>query len=283
MWSTRRWAASNSGRAWMPVPSTRAGALLRLTAALLLAAAGLLFGGPFPARASTSEPSGGAVISEGATEAASPSGTGHASVHWSAECPNPAGDKTHYWYVNSDAYHQDGSHANHQSTAESGGVTSDSRDHDLVLQMAPDLLKETFHVHVELTCFPNPGTILGNLSITLTRSGGGAGGDGTGGGSTGAGSGGGSSGGGAGGGGGAGSGAPGSGGAIHCVVPKLVGKTLAKAKSLLKAAHCRLGALTAPRHRRGTNLVVRASIPKQGTRLHRGAKVKLMLRRSTTS
>jgi hypothetical protein len=259
----------------MPVHRIRASVQLRLAGALLLAAAVLLFAGLSPAAASTSEPSGSAVISEGATEVA-PAGTGHASIRWSADCPNPAGDKTHYWYVNSDAYHQDGSHENHQSTAESGGVTSDSQVHGLTLQMAPDLLTETFHVQVELTCFPNPDTTIGNLSITLTRSGGGVIGGGTGGGS-----GGGSSGGGAGGGGGgAGSGAPGSGGTIHCVVPKLVGRTLVTAKHRLEAAHCRLGTVTAPKHNRGTHLVVRASRPKPGTRLPRGAKVKLTLRRA---
>jgi hypothetical protein len=272
MRSTRHWGAWDS-RASMPTPSS-GGAPIRLLAALLLAATGLLFTGPPPARASASEPSGGAVLSEGATEAVSPAGSGHASVYWSAECPNPAGDQTHYWYVNSDAYHQDGSHANHQSTAEYGGVTSDSRVHQLVLQMAPGLLTETFDVQVKLICFPNPDTIIGHLSITLTRSGGGAGGGGSGGGG-----GGGSSGGGAGG--GSGSGAPGSGGAMHCVVPTVVGKTLAKAKSLLERAHCRLGAVTAPKHRKATKLLVRVSIPKRGTRLPRGAKVKLVLRRST--
>jgi hypothetical protein len=229
---------------------------------------------PIVAKATSSGPSGLATISEGFTEAASPAGIGNATVQWSAECPNPENDKTHYWYVNSDAYHEDGSHANHQSTAESGGNATDSGAHGLVLGMAPGLLKETFHVRVELTCFPNPDTIIGDLSITLTRSAeSGSGGSGSGsGGSGGSGTGGAGSPGG-------GGGVPGSGGAIHCVVPKLAGKSLARAKRLLEVAHCKLGSVTAPKHRRGEKLVVRVSIPKHGTRLPRGTRVKLTLRR----
>jgi hypothetical protein len=282
MRSARRCVDPGGTVAWMPVPCARTGALLRVAVVLLLGAAWLLVAGSSPAQASTSEPSGGATIAEGANESAL-AGTGGASVHWSAECPNPANEKTHYWYVNSDAYHQDGSHANHQSTAESGGIASDSGVHGLVLQMAPGLLKETFRVQVELTCFPNPDTIIGNLSITLTRSdGGGAGGGGAGGGGTGGGGAGGGTGGGGtgGGGGGAGGGAPGSGGAIHCIVPKLAGKTVAKAKRLLEGAHCKLGTVRAPKHTRGAKLVVRASSPKRGTRMPRGAKVKVTLRRA---
>jgi beta-lactam-binding protein with PASTA domain len=61
-------------------------------------------------------------------------------------------------------------------------------------------------------------------------------------------------------------------------VPRLAGRTLKKAKALLEAAHCKLGTVTAPRHRRGAKLVVRASVPKHGTQLPRGAKVRVRLR-----
>jgi PASTA domain len=248
----------------------------RVAVALLLGATGLLVVGESPTMAAAPGPSGSATISEGSTEAVSPAGTGNATVQWSADCPNPEGEKTHYWSVSSDAYHQDGSHANHQSTAESGGNAMDSGTHGLVLQMASGLLTETFHVQVELTCSPNPDTIIGDLSITLTRSAEGTGGSGGGSGGSG------TSGGGTGGGGtpGNGGGAPGSGGAIHCVVPKLAGRTVAKAKRLLEAAHCKLGRVSTPKHRRETSLVVRASVPRQGTRLPRGTRVRLTLRRA---
>jgi hypothetical protein len=52
-----------------------------------------------------------------------------------------------------------------------------------------------------------------------------------------------------------------------CVVPKLAGKTLARAKAALKAAHCGLGKVTKPKARRGKNLgslVVRSSKPGMG-------------------
>jgi hypothetical protein len=274
MRSMRRDTEPNCGQALVPVPITVV-AVLRLAFALLLAAASLMALCGSPALASTTLPSGSAVISEGTSESVPPSGTGNASVDWNAECPDPSNEKTHYWYVNSDAYHQDGSHANHQSTAETG-VTSASGVHGLVLHIAPNLSSETFSVRVKLVCFPNPETIIANLSITLTRrtdnaaSGGAGGGSGGGSGSGGSGT----------GGAGTGGGAGGSGGAVHCVVPKLAGRTLAKAKRLLEAAHCKLGKVTSPKHRKGAKLVVRSSAPKQGTRLPRDAKVKVRLRRA---
>jgi hypothetical protein len=124
----------------------------------LVASAGILLS---PGMAAAQQPPGSATLQESTVYA--PAGTGDAEVDWSASC------SAQYWYVNTDALHQDGSHANHQSTAESGGTTSDSRTHGLILTMAEGLQSETFHITVKLTCDPNPETIIGDLSITLTR------------------------------------------------------------------------------------------------------------------
>jgi PASTA domain-containing protein len=70
------------------------------------------------------------------------------------------------------------------------------------------------------------------------------------------------------------------GGGAQCVVPNVVGKTLARAKKLLAAAHCALGKVTAPSAGGTTKLVVRSSSPKAGTRLLKGAKVDVKLRKS---
>ncbi len=53
-----------------------------------------------------------------------------------------------------------------------------------------------------------------------------------------------------------------------CVVPELAGKTLGRARSALDAAHCTLGKVTKPRHRRGRkrgHLVVHSFAPAFGT------------------
>jgi subtilisin family serine protease len=54
-----------------------------------------------------------------------------------------------------------------------------------------------------------------------------------------------------------------------CTVPKLVGKSLARAKRALRTAHCRLGVVRKPRARRGRRLprlVVRSSRPGAGAK-----------------
>ena len=69
-------------------------------------------------------------------------------------------------------------------------------------------------------------------------------------------------------------------GATHCVVPKLKGKSLAKARSLLTKAHCALGKVTRPKVAKGHKqppLVVGSTRPAAGTRLADGAKVSLRL------
>jgi hypothetical protein len=69
------------------------------------------------------------------------------------------------------------------------------------------------------------------------------------------------------------------GGGVHCVVPNLVGKTLTRARKLLARAHCALGKVTAPKAGGGTKLVVRSSNPKAGTRLPKGTRVDVKLRK----
>jgi Ca2+-binding RTX toxin-like protein len=123
------------------------------------------------------EPSGSSTIS------AAPSGV---TVLWTASCPNPSESTSHYWSVAINAYHQDGSHANYISTAETG-VTSDSKTQGLILQPAPGLKSETFEVTVTLSCYPYPDVLIGDGSTTV---GGNGGGDKGSGGSTGGGSGG---------------------------------------------------------------------------------------------
>ena len=64
-----------------------------------------------------------------------------------------------------------------------------------------------------------------------------------------------------------------------CVVPKLAGKTLARAKAALRAASCKLGTVRKPRSHKGvrpTALVIRSSTPAAGTKPASG-KVNLVL------
>jgi hypothetical protein len=69
--------------------------------------------------------------------------------------------------------------------------------------------------------------------------------------------------------------------AAACLVPKLRGKTLKRAKRALKRAHCKLGKVRRPKARKGRKrprLVVRSSKPGAGTKLGAGAKVGVKLR-----
>lgn len=64
-----------------------------------------------------------------------------------------------------------------------------------------------------------------------------------------------------------------------CIVPKLAGKRLARAKASLKRHGCKLGRVRRPRQRKGKRLpplIVKSSTPKAGARLARG-KVSLTL------
>lgn len=61
----------------------------------------------------------------------------------------------------------------------------------------------------------------------------------------------------------------------RCVVPKVVGKTLPKAKARILRAHCKLGKVTRKRSSARTKGHVLAQSPRPGKRLAFGAKVKL--------
>ena len=64
------------------------------------------------------------------------------------------------------------------------------------------------------------------------------------------------------------------------MVPKLKGKSLAKARSLLAKAHCALGKVTRPKVAKGHKqppLVVGSTRPAAGTKLADGAKIALRL------
>jgi hypothetical protein len=65
-----------------------------------------------------------------------------------------------------------------------------------------------------------------------------------------------------------------------CVVPKLKGKSLRRARAALKAAHCSVGAVRKPRRKKGEKLgplVVKSSKPSAGTTLRVGGRVNLRL------
>lgn len=68
--------------------------------------------------------------------------------------------------------------------------------------------------------------------------------------------------------------------AARCIVPKLAGKTLGRAKAALRAAHCKVGKVHKPKRRQGRKLgrlVVKSSNPAAGTNLAAGSAVDLRL------
>jgi len=67
--------------------------------------------------------------------------------------------------------------------------------------------------------------------------------------------------------------------APQCVVPRLTGKTLARARAALSAAHCALGKVRKPRGAKLSQLRVRSSTPATGMVLAAGSKVALKLGR----
>lgn len=66
----------------------------------------------------------------------------------------------------------------------------------------------------------------------------------------------------------------------RCVVPNLKGKTLAKARSALAAAHCALGKVRRPKGAKLSHLRVRSFSPAAGSTLPAGSKVALKLART---
>jgi len=65
----------------------------------------------------------------------------------------------------------------------------------------------------------------------------------------------------------------------QCLVPRLAGKTLARARAALGAAHCALGKVRKPRGVKLSQLRVKSSTPAAGSTLAAGAKVSLRLAR----
>jgi Ca2+-binding RTX toxin-like protein len=65
---------------------------------------------------------------------------------------------------------------------------------------------------------------------------------------------------------------------VRCVVPKVVGMQLTRAKRKLRAAHCRVGTVRTVRAKQRRGIVVRQS-PRPRTRLRNGGKVKLTISR----
>jgi hypothetical protein len=68
--------------------------------------------------------------------------------------------------------------------------------------------------------------------------------------------------------------------AATCIVPKLVGKKLGRAKAALRKANCSVGKVSKPKHQKGKRrgaLVVKSAAPPAGTTLTAGSKVSLNL------
>jgi PASTA domain len=190
--------------------------------------------------------------------------SGIANVQFDVNVDTVGCDPTKSFYIQIVIHNSAG-----QNAASSGPLYNDTGGpHSYIVTLPQGQKSAAYRAQATLYC-PDTSTPARQLAVdsvvvsfTVTRTG--AGGSGGGGGGSG------------GGGGGSGSG----GGGVHCVVPKLVGKTLTRAKKLLGHAHCALGKVTAPKVAGGTKLVVRSSSPKAGTRLPKGAKVNVRLRRS---
>ena len=65
---------------------------------------------------------------------------------------------------------------------------------------------------------------------------------------------------------------------VKCIVPKVVGKSMAKARARIGRSHCRLGTITRVASKRTRGIVVRQS-PRPGRRLKAGARVNLVVSR----
>jgi len=196
------------------------------------------------------------------------------TINWNASCDPPKGDtdpQDWSWSVE-----VGGSYADGHDAFDSGyvgptvGATTWISQQTFAVEFEHEQDRsETISWKAILSCGSNqtnPFT-LGSGSFTIRKSsdeGSGGGGSGPGGG-------------------GSGSGGTGSRPGSHepdCVVPKLVGKTLAAARRLLTHAHCRLGRVTGPKASHGVILVVRNSSPRAGTHLRNGAKVDVRMRKA---
>jgi beta-lactam-binding protein with PASTA domain len=65
---------------------------------------------------------------------------------------------------------------------------------------------------------------------------------------------------------------------VRCVVPEVVGKTVAKARTKIVRAHCRVGTVTRVASAKAENVVV-GQTPRPGRRLKQGARVNLEVSR----
>jgi GH24 family phage-related lysozyme (muramidase) len=129
---------------------------LGLVAALVLIA-GVVLAAPArpdapPPDSATVTPSGG-QSRPNSTEVVSGAGTGTVVIDWNAGCPLENGQMpiSHYWYVSAHIYHEDGSSAVYQSSAQSRVEQATGR-FELVVQMKKGLDRENFTAHVTLTC-----------------------------------------------------------------------------------------------------------------------------------
>jgi len=66
---------------------------------------------------------------------------------------------------------------------------------------------------------------------------------------------------------------------VRCVVPRVVGKLLPRAKARIKKAHCRVGSVTRRASSNAKRNRVLAQKPRAGRRLRRGARVNLIVGR----
>jgi beta-lactam-binding protein with PASTA domain len=64
---------------------------------------------------------------------------------------------------------------------------------------------------------------------------------------------------------------------VKCVVPRVVGFTLRKAKTRIRSHHCAVGRVTTKFSTRKKKDRVLAQVPKAGRHLKRGARVNLVL------
>jgi PASTA domain len=194
------------------------------------------------------------------------------TIGWNASCDPPAGDSDPQdwsWSVLVRGNYADGHDAFDSGyVGPTIGATTWNSQQTFAIEFEHEQdQSETISWKAILACGSNQGApyTLGSGTFTIRRSsGGGSGGGGSGSGGGGSGS------------GGTGTGSHGPG----CVVPKLVGKTLAVARKLLKHAHCKLGRVTGPKASRGVVLVVRRSSPRAGTHLRDGAKVDVKTRKA---
>jgi len=195
----------------------------------------------------------------------------HITLRWHAFCPiAPGSDPAfHYWYVDVVLRHTDGAtQGSGPLDAQPGSTHSSGAATFAVAPDPPGATSDTIHWKVTVHC-GGPPQAIGSGSVDVTSHG--VSSPGGGGGSSG-----GSSGGSGTGGVGGGSGSGGEGTAV-CLVPDLIGKTLAAAKAAITKSLCTFGKLTRKHAAQGEKGRVLSQKPRAGTRKPAGAKVELVL------